>query len=106
MQNMNKNSINGHIKAHLDYEFLFDCVAKGFALMKMPGLPKLCSMTDAAPSICKDFSISLLKESLLYRLVYWFHVKNDAIDSTHFVHVTQATATAKGGRPRLEPEVN
>jgi hypothetical protein len=50
--------------------------------------------------------MSLLKESLLYRLVYWFHVKNDTIDSTHFVHVTQATASAKGGRPRLEPEVS
>jgi hypothetical protein len=50
--------------------------------------------------------MSLLKESLLYQLVYWFHVKNDTIDSTHFVHVTQATATAKGGRPRLEPEAS
>ncbi len=56
MQNMNKNSINGHIKAHLDYKFLFDCAAKGFAMMKMPGLPKLCSMTDAAPSYLRLFA--------------------------------------------------
>ncbi len=62
-------------EAHLDYKFLFDCVAKGLTMMDLPGLPKLCLMADAAPSICKGFSMSLLKESLLHRLVCWFHVK-------------------------------